>query len=129
MPSTPRQPLPNGRGSDWTCEASIGAATVRERSLSVITAFHEPAGGLAVDAVERAIGERDVPLVALPGVGSPPVAGGAPGTGEIEDFAADAFGHDEAGLAGSDGDTGGAPRPEEAQGEAGGRRSPEGGGR
>src|ERR1019366_5622103 len=90
----------------------------------VITALHEPACGFAVDAVERAIGKRDVPLVAVPGVGSPPVARGAPGTCQIEDFAADAIGHDEAGLATSDGDTGGAPRAEEAQGEAGGRRLP-----
>src|ERR1035441_9628747 len=96
--------------------------------LLVITALHEPAGGFAVDAVEGAIGKRDVPLVAVPGVGSPPVAVGAPGTGQIEDFAADTIGHYEAGLATSDGDTGGAPRAEEAQGEAGGRRWPPGGG-
>src|ERR1035441_5135787 len=89
--------------------------------LLVITALHEPAGGFAVDAVEGAIGKRDVPLVAVPGVGSPPVARGAPGTCQIEHLAADAIGHDEAGLATSDGDTGGAPRAEEAQGEAGGR--------
>ena len=93
----------------------------------VITALHEPAGGFAVDAVEGAIGKRDVPLVAVPGVGSPPVAVGAPGTGQIEHFAADAIGHDEAGPATSDGDTGGAPRAEEAQGETGGWRLPQGG--
>src|ERR1035438_8639947 len=58
--------------------------------LLVITSFHEPASYLAIDAVEGAIGKRDVPFIARPGVGGPPVAGGAPGAGAFENAAANA---------------------------------------
>src|ERR1035438_7470347 len=78
--------------------------------LLVITSFHEPASYLAIDAVESAIGKRDVPFVARPRVGCPPVAGGAPGAGAFENAAANAFGGEEAGLAGSQGDAGHAGR-------------------
>ena len=38
-----------------------------------------------IEAVEGAIGKGEVELVAIPGVGSPPIAGGAPGAGDIGD--------------------------------------------
>ena len=42
---------------------------------SVITAFYKPAVGGAVETVESSVGKSDVPFVAEPGVGRPPVAG------------------------------------------------------
>src|ERR1035438_9654476 len=86
------------------------APRICEIVFLVITSFHEPASYLAVDAVEGAIGKRDVPFVARPGVGGPPVAGGAPGAGAFENAAANAFGGEEAGLTGSQGDAGHAGR-------------------
>src|ERR1035438_9054815 len=121
---TPKRHWPRMNTDKQFCFIRVHPCSSVAIFLLVITALHEPAGGFAIDAVERAIGKRDVPLVAVPGVGSPPVAGSAPGTGQIEDFAADAIGHDEAGQAASDGNTGGAPRAEEAQGETCGRRWP-----
>ena len=52
--------------------------------LLIIGALDEPSANwpLEVDAVERAIAQRDVPFVASPGNGSPPIAGDAPGAGE-----------------------------------------------
>src|SRR5438045_2813064 len=67
---------------------------------SVIRAVHEPAGGLtiAIHAVERAIGERDVPFVACPGVWRPPIAGAPPGAGGRQHFPLHTAGGDVSGM-------------------------------
>src|SRR5689334_20391123 len=67
---------------------------------SVIAALDEPAAGLVVTvhAVERAVGQLDIPLVARPGIGSPPIARGAPRPGLPVDLAANARRRDEASL-------------------------------
>src|SRR5947208_3649186 len=81
----------------------------------VIAAFYEPASRLAVDAIQRSVGEGDVPFVARPGIDGPPVAGGTPGAGEVEDLPADAVGGDELRLAGSDRHARGPRRSEHAE--------------
>src|SRR3954464_2342272 len=83
----------------------------------VIAAFYEPASRLAVDAIQRSVRECDIPFVARPGVDGPPVAGGAPGTGEVEDLAANAVRGDELRLPRSDSYTRGPRRSKHAERE------------
>src|ERR1700723_1644543 len=71
--------------------AAPGMKTRRSAPLSVITAFYKPSARLAVNAVECAVRQRKIPFIAQPGVERPPVAGGAPGPGKIDHFAADIF--------------------------------------
>ncbi len=61
---------------------------------SVVDGVDKPFAGVGflVNAVERAVVEGDVPFLAGPGRGGPPVAGGFPGAGVLEDVAADARG-------------------------------------
>src|SRR5476649_833307 len=67
--------------------------------ILVITALHKPAARLAIDAIERAVRERNVPFIARPGIGSPPVARHAPWSGIVQHFAANTLGRDETGMA------------------------------
>ena len=46
--------------------------------------------GIAIDAIERAVGECDVPFVAIPCGGCPPIARGSPGSGGVEHFSVNA---------------------------------------
>jgi len=68
---------------------------------SVIAPLDKPSLWVAIQPVERAIGKRDVPFVALPGIGSPPVSRSAPRAGEFDYPAANALGGHETWLAGS----------------------------
>src|SRR5918996_1339144 len=62
-------------------------ATLMVWELGVFISVHNPVHkprirpALAEHAVRGAVAQRRVPLVALPGVRSPPGAGGSPGTG------------------------------------------------
>src|SRR5471030_748270 len=67
--------------------------------ILVITALHKPAARFAIDAIERAVREGNVPFIARPGIGSPPVAGHAPWPGIVQHFAANTLGRDETGMA------------------------------
>src|SRR5579871_3118734 len=70
---------------------------------------------------ERAVAQCDVPFVALPGIDGPPVARGAPWSGQFEHAPADALGGHEAGLTGGNRDPRRARRPEHAYYNAWGR--------
>jgi len=59
----------------------------------VITAFDEPVG-IGVDAVQGPVGERDVPFIAIPCGGGPPIARGSPGSGGVENLSMNARGRD-----------------------------------
>src|SRR5450432_2523992 len=67
--------------------------------ILVITALHKPAARFAIDTIERAVRERNVPFIARPGIGSPPVARHAPWPGIVQHFAANTLGRDETGMA------------------------------
>src|SRR5690348_7587209 len=77
---------------------------------SVIAALDKPSGRRAIDTVQRAIAQGDIPFIALPGIDRPPVAGGAPGPRELKNTAADTGGGHECRPAGIDRDAGGARR-------------------
>src|SRR5439155_18718266 len=64
---------------------------------SIVATLHIPAAArvIAAEAIQRAILECDIPFIARPGIGSPPITGSAPGSGHMTDFAADALGQDE----------------------------------
>src|ERR1035437_10611259 len=89
----------------------------RPRRSLVIAAFHKPTSRLAVEAVDGAVAEGDVPFVARPEAGAPPVARRAPGAGQIQPLAANPIGDDESRPAGSHGDARGAGRTEDAEGQ------------
>ena len=96
----------------------LHVSVVNTMPVLVIAPLHEPPRGAAVEAVKDAVGEGNVPFVARPGVGGPPVAGGAPGAGTVQYFAADGFGGNEAGMAFGQGDARGTRGTEQAQGQA-----------
>src|SRR5262249_20498776 len=91
---------------------------------SVITPLQKPARGGAVEPVQRPVREGDVPFVAAPGVDGPPVARSAPGSGELDDFAANVRRGEIDRLRRFQGDARGEGRTEIAKGERG-RRNPE----
>src|ERR1044071_2483601 len=68
---------------------------------SVIAALHEPTTRPAIQPVQRAIGKRDVPFVAHPRVGGPPVTRAAPRSGKFQHLAANTLGRDKPRLSGS----------------------------
>src|ERR1035441_3062317 len=99
MPNSAQAPA-RSSGTDAPSRKLKAERACNSTYASVIAALDEPAARLAADAVERAIAEGDVPFVARPGGGGPPIARSAPGAGEFQDLAADAIGGDEAGLVG-----------------------------
>src|SRR5580698_854056 len=63
----------------------------------VIGAFYKPMG-IAVNAVQGAVGERDVPFVAIPDGSGPPIARGAPRPGGVEHLSVNAGSGETAGA-------------------------------
>src|SRR5439155_307671 len=74
------------RGEERRCRDYQQPRKPDMRHDLIIIPFHEPAAGgaLEVDAVEGAVAQGDVPFVARPGGGGPPIAGDAPGSGACE---------------------------------------------
>src|SRR5579863_7654252 len=96
----------------------LNALWARSSTYSlVITAFDEPVlRWLAVYAIESTIAERDVPLVAIPCGGCPPVTGSSPGSGCVENFSLDASSGEAHGAVAFERNGGGKGRTEKAEG-------------
>src|SRR5262249_26445522 len=104
--------LADARGSDFWLPRLLASLA---SSTSVITTFHEPAERGTVNAVERSSGEGDIPFVAGPGIGSPPVSGRSPWTGDRDNAAADSPGFHVVRPAVVNGHAGGSRRTKNAQ--------------